>query len=119
MMQQEPVSTLLYRVETIEKDLVQVKSQLSLYEPVAYNDLKLQRINDTLARIETDMRKVKDELGAMNTRMTLQDKDLQVKDAAQRESQSALQIRTLIFIVSTVVTILVAVLVGYITHLLH
>ncbi len=116
---QEPVSTLLYRIETMERDVTQLKAQLNLYVPASENAFRMQSINDTVGRIETELMKVKDRIEGINARMVAQDKDMQAKDAAQRESQSALQIRTLIFIVSTVVTILVAVLVAYLTHLLH
>ena len=98
---QEPITTLLYRVESVEKDVVQLKTQLNLYEPIRESDLKLSRINDIVVRIETDLKSVKEK----------------VEDIA--EDQSRLQIRTLWYIVTTIVTILSALLIGYLTHIIH
>jgi hypothetical protein len=117
--QQEPVATLLYRVEVMEKDIGYLKSQLNLYEPTRENDLKLSRINDTVGRIETELSKVKDRLEGMNTRMVTQEKEYRDRDDAQRASQDKLQIRVLWGIVSTVIAILSAVLIGYLTHIIH
>jgi predicted DNA-binding protein YlxM (UPF0122 family) len=114
---QEPIVTLLYQMKTMETDIAYLKSQLTLFEPARESDLKLQRINDTVTRIETEMSKVKDKLEAMNTHMTTQETEAQKRDEAQRASQDKLQIRVLVWAVSIVVTILVGVLIGYITHL--
>lgn len=113
---QEPVATILYRIETMERDVTQLKTQLSLYVPARENDLRTQAINDTVGRIETELIKVKDKLETMNARMAAQSQELQTKDAQQREDQNKLQIRVLWFIVSTVIGILCAVLIAYLTH---
>lgn len=121
MMQKEnePISTLLYRVEAVERDIGQLKSQLNMYEPIRENDLKLSRINDIVARIELELQKVKEKLETINTRMIVSEQEAQKRDTEQRDDQAKLQIRTLWYIVSTIVGILAAVLVGYLTHLIH
>jgi chromosome segregation ATPase len=115
---QEPIVTLLYQMKTMENDIAYLKSQLTLFEPARESDLKLSRINDTVGRIETELSKVKDRLEGMNTRMVTQEQDTQKRDAEQRESQDKLQIRVLWGIVSTVIAILSAVLIGYLTHVI-
>jgi phage shock protein A len=115
----EPISTLLYRVEAVEKDIGQLKSQLNMYEPIRENDLKLSRINDIVSRIESELQKVKERLETINARMIASDQESQKRDIEARDSQAKLQIRTLWYIVSTVITILTALLIGYLTHLIH
>lgn len=119
MQQPQELSTLLYRVETVEREVVQLKSQLSLYEPARESELKLQSIKDTVGRIEAELGKVKDKLETMNAHMIAQETEAQKRDVATRETLSKLQIRVLWGVVSTVIIILTGVLVGYITHLFH
>ncbi len=114
---QEPVSTLLYRVETMERELTQLKTQLNLYVPARENDLRMQSISDTVHRIETELGKVKDRLEAMNAQMITQGQDVQKRDAAQRESQSKLQIRVLWGAISIFIAIMVIVVAQFIIHL--
>lgn len=114
---QEPIVTLLYQMKTMENDIAYLKSQLNLFEPARESDLKLQRITDTVARIETELSKVKDRLEAMNSHMVTQEVEAQKRDEAQRASQDKLQIRVLVWAISIVVTILIGVLVGYLTHM--
>lgn len=128
----DPVATLLYRMEAMEKEIASIekdisgmekdfaslKSQLNLYEPARESDLKLQSIKDTTLRIETELGRVKEKIETMSTRMVAQDQDLQKRDAEQRERQDKLVIRVLWFTVSSVIAIFSAVLIAYLTHLI-
>jgi len=121
-MQQQPqdqISGLLFRLDSVEKDIVSLRQQLSLYEPVRENDLKLQSIKDTTLRIESELGKVKERIESLNTKMVVQEQESARRDAAQREANDKLQIKVLWGIVSTVVAIGTAVLIGYITHFFH
>jgi chromosome segregation ATPase len=129
----DPIASLLYRMEAMEKEIASIekdissmekdfgslKSQLNLYEPVRESDLKLQSIKDTTLRIETELSKVKEKIEGMSTRMVAQDQELQRRDAEQQARQDKLIIRVLWFAVSTVIAVLSAVLIGYLTHLIH
>jgi chromosome segregation ATPase len=118
MQQQQPdnLSGLLYRIESVERDIVGLRQQLSLYEPTRENEFKLQSIKDTTLRIETELNKVKEKIESINARMVMAERETQERDAKQRESLDKIQIRVLWGIVSTVIAILSAVLIGYVTH---
>jgi len=116
---QDPTSGLLYRVENVEKEIVSLRQQLSLYEPVRENDLKLQSIKDTTLRIETELSKVKERVEAINSRMVLQEQESATRDAKQREETSKLQIRVLWGILSSIIAVGTAILIGYVTHFFH
>lgn len=117
--QPESIATLIYRIETMERDVAQLKSQLTLYEPTRENDLKLQRINDTVGRIETELGKVKERLESMNTKLTQQEQAARERDSQQREEQAKLVIGTLKWAVGLVVSGLLLLLGAYFTHLIH
>ena len=116
--QQQPdnLSGLLYRIESVERDIVGLRQQLNLYEPTRENEFKLQSIKDTTLRIETELNKVKEKIESINARMVMAERETQERDAKQRESMDKIQIRVLWGIVSTVIAILSAVLIGYLTH---
>lgn len=120
---EQPTSNLIYRVEVMERDLASLKSQLSLYEPARENDLKLQRINDTVSRIETELSKVKEKLETMNTHMTTQEAEAQKRDSAQKEQLANVQISGLKWGVGIgvgfVVSALLLLLGAYFTHIIH
>ncbi len=99
--QPQDLSTIAYRLNTLEQQVQQLHTQLQLYVPVRENELQLQAIKSTVDRIETDVLDTKKQVGAM------------------RESQDKLQIRVLLGIITTVVTILGGILIGYVTHLIH
>ncbi len=99
--QPQDLATISYRLNTVEQQVQQLHAQLQLYVPVRENDLQLQAIKSTVDRIETDVSETKKQVGSM------------------REEQDKLQIRVLLAIVTTIVTILGGVLIGYITHIIH
>jgi hypothetical protein len=112
-------SNSIYRIENLEKEVAQLKQQLSLYEPVRENDLKLQSIKDTSLRIENELGKVKDKLEVMTNKLVLQEQELNRRDSSQKEQIDKLQIRILWGVVSTILAMGTAVLIGYITHFFH
>jgi hypothetical protein len=121
-MQQQPqnqISGLLFRLDSVEKDIVSLRQQLNLYEPVRENDLKLQIIKDTTLRIESELGKVKERIESLNAKMVAQEQESAKRDAEQREANDKLQIKVLWGVVSTVLAIGTAVLIGYITHFFH
>ncbi len=106
--QQDPYSGLLYRVETVEKDIAQVKAQLNQYVPMRENDLRLQSISETVRRIEVEVSDTKKQITEMSTKL-----------AAQRESQDKLQIRVLWGAISLVLGTSSLIVAGYVTHFFH
>lgn len=110
---------LLIRVNAVEQQVQQVQTQLQQYVPASVNDLQLQSIRSSVDRIERDVSDMKHQLTDMNTKLATQEAEAQKRDAAQRESQDKLQIRVLWFIVSAVITVLMALLIAYLTHLIH
>lgn len=107
--QQTPqdISTILYRLNALEQQVLQLHNQLQLYVPVRENELQLQVIKSTVERIEDDVKATKVQVGEM--------RDTQDK---MRESQDKLQIRILWGIVSLVITILSGILIAYIAHII-
>lgn len=106
--QQDPLPQLLYRLDQAEKDIAQVKSQLSLYVPARENDLRLQSIQETVRRIEADVIATKQQVT-----------DLGIKLGEQREAQDKLQIRALWGTVAFILSTASLIVAGYITHLFH
>jgi hypothetical protein len=110
-MQQPPqdLATLLFRMSTMDKDITALQAQLGSYEPSREADLKLQRINDALGRLSTELIKITDyvsaEFAKINTRLDTQDKEAKQRDDATKESQSKFQIKMLWFFATTVIGI--------------
>ena len=113
---QQPENTIVYRMEVVEREVANLKQQLDRYVPVRENELQLKSIRDTVERIERDVGEAKKQLGEMNTKLQTADRETQARDQQQRENLAALQIKVLATVVTTVIGGLVAILVGYITH---
>jgi hypothetical protein len=94
----QDLATIIYRLNFLEQQVSQLHSQLQLYVPVRENELQLQAIKSAVDRIEEDVKDTKKQVGEM------------------KDSQDKLQIRVLIGIVTTVVTILSGIVVAYIAH---
>lgn len=108
-----------YKIERLEIEVAAIKVQLERYVPVKENELQLRYIKEALERIERDVQLSKGQLEEMTNKVILAEREAQKRDSAQRESQDALQIKVLWGTVSTVMAVLIAVLVGYITHFFH
>lgn len=102
------LTTLQYRIETVERDIQQLKSQFQLYVPSRENDLILQSIKESVKRIE-------DEVAAMKLQLAVLTGQL----SEQEQNAQKLQIRILWGAVSIIITIAVSVLVFYLTHLIR
>jgi len=103
------IPTLLYRMTALEQQIKQLQEQLKSYVPARENDLQLLNIQTTVSRIERDVVDMKSKQEGM-------ERETRIKDEQQRETQSALQIRFLVSIVSFVVLIVGGIITGYITH---
>lgn len=110
---------LAYRIQTIEEQLKNIQAQLHQYELARENDLKFQNMRAEVDRLERDQAEIKAEQARITARMIEQQAESERRDTAQRESQAALQIKVLATVVTTVIGALVAILVGYITHIFH
>jgi chromosome segregation ATPase len=115
----EQLSEYKYRFSSLEKDVSEVKQQIRCYVSSKENDLKLRSIQLTLDRMEQDVQEAKKRLTEVNSQLTLQEMEGQKQNSDLRESQASLQIRVLWGTVSTIITILTSILIGYLTHLIH
>lgn len=94
----QDLSTISYRLDSVERQVMQLHTQLQMYVPVRENELQLQAIKSTVERIEDDVRETKTQVSEM------------------RDAQDKLQIRMLLGIVTTIVTILSGIVIAYIAH---
>jgi hypothetical protein len=103
------ISTLIYRIESLERKTMDLSAQLEHYVPIRENELKLQNIQESMRRIEGDVREMKGQLVELNTKLLNQNSD-------QRESQNKLLIRVLWGAMSLVIGTMLTILIAYITH---
>lgn len=129
--QMSDVTMLIFRIESLEKDVERLNMQLSNYVPQRENDIKLQSIQDIVRRIETELIATKQELVNMNNankqefatmgnKLASQEIAARERDEKQREEAADMQINTLKWAVGVfvglVVTILGGVVIYYLTH---
>lgn len=124
--QQEPLAMIAYRVDSVEKDVAQVKMQLNLYETTRENDLKLQQgemkiqtVISAIADIKLELSKIKDELSEIKRGMVSQDKSSTERDAAISKSLTDVQIRILVWVAVWFLGIVAALFIGYANHIFH
>lgn len=115
----QEMSVLLVRVETLERDLKKLGEQLQTYVPARENDIRLQSIQDSVKRTESDVSKIKDQLSDLYTKLTNQDQASQVRDNSRRAAQDRLQIQYLTGIIAFFFSVLAGLLVAFLTHLIH
>lgn len=99
--QSTTLATLVYRVHMLEQQVQLLNHQLTLYVPERENELQLQMIRASVDRIEKNVNETKEQVGEM------------------KSAQDKLQIRTLLGVVTTVVTILSGILIAWMSHLIH
>ena len=114
-----PTPPLSSRLFVLEKDIGEIKKQLTLYVPLRENDVELKGMRDVVDRIEKEIAEARKQLSDLGTKIIDQDAEAQHLIAAQRESQAALQIKVLWGTISLIVGLLTSVFVGYIIHLFH
>lgn len=113
------LNTLAYRLDNVEKNLQHLSGQLSLYVPQRENELQLRAIQDSVRDIKDDVTEIRKQLNELSNRLINQEAEGQKRDAAQRERQDKQQITILLWIVTTIAGLGIAVLIGYITHFFH
>jgi hypothetical protein len=98
--QQQPadMTTLAYRLSTLEQNVQQLQTELRTYVPARENELQLQSIRSTVERIESDVKEAKK----------------QVTDLTSK--QDNILISTLRYIVVTIVGLAVIVIAGVIVY---
>ncbi len=106
-----------FRIGALERDIADLRQQLHLYVPAKENELQLNNIQESVEHIEQDVQWLKKKLEELNNKLMDQELAAQHRDAVQRESQAALQIRVLWGTISVIMTIMTSVLVAYITHM--
>ncbi len=101
----ESLEVLLYRVSMMEKDFAQLKMQLTAYEPVKENTLKLQHMQEIIARLET-------ELTGMKSRV----EDMGKEQEQARLEQEKAHVKILWTAISITLGVGLSILTAYITH---
>ncbi len=100
--QQSDMSTLSYRLSTLEQHVQQLQTELRTYVPVRENELQLQSIRSTVERIESDVKEAKKQATELATK------------------QDSILINVLRYVVITfigvVVAVVTAVLIYFFTH---
>jgi len=102
-MQQQPapdMSTLSYRIVSLEQHVQQLQTELRTYVPARENELQLQSIRSTVERIESDVKQAKQ----------------QVTELANK--QDSILISVLRYVVVTIVGIIVTVATGLLIYFL-
>jgi len=119
----DKITSLLLRINTIEQQIQQLQLQLvqvqQQYVLTNINDLHLQGIRGTAERIETDIKDLKISLLDVGQKLAAQVTVGQKRESNAQQGQDELKIRVLWGIVSTVITVLVALLIAYITHFIR
>lgn len=121
MQEQQPgsLTTILYRLAIIEDDFKQYKQQLQdqlkAYDTSREGDLKLQVLNDTGLRIESGLRDVRAGMDEMSRSIITKEGESKQRDSAIWTAQDKLQIKVLLFILTTVVSLVGSLLIYYIT----
>jgi chromosome segregation ATPase len=116
---QPDFNTLSYRLDGIEKQIVVLQNQLQHYVPVRENELQLRNIQDSVRDVKTDMAEIRKTINDMAQKMIDQENAARERDNAQRESQDKLQIRVLYGAISVIITIMVGVIIFWITHVIQ
>ncbi len=104
----QELATIIYRLTVLEQQVSQWHEQLLLYVSIRENDLRIQTMKATAERFESDIAAIKEQLDLVKT--------------AQyniKESQDKTQIRSLLAVVSVIITIASGVLVAVVTHLIQ
>lgn len=110
-------SAITYRMTAVEQEVNSLKLQLQSYVPARENDLQLQSIKATVERIERDIADARKQITDISTKIATQETLSRDRDAQQSLNQYKIVNRVLISIVSAVGTILVGVLIYYLTNL--
>lgn len=113
------VLALTFRLERVEHDVKQLETQLTSYALVTETTLKLEHIQETVRRIETDVGKAKEQLQDLNKKLTDAEKDVQDRDAKQREAAANIQIWLMRSIIGAIVVLFTGLLIAYANHAIH
>lgn len=103
--QQSDMSTLAYRISSLEQHVQQLQSELRTYVPARENELQLQSIRSTVERIEGDVKEARKQVTDLNEKLETQNKET-----------DKLQINVLKWAIGIAVTVLVALLIAHLTH---
>ena len=102
-----------YRVSSVEKDVADIRTQLDRYVLVRENDLRLQSVQESIGRVEDDVKQIHIQLVKLTDSLTEQDRKLTEQD----NKRNKLLIKILWGAVSFVLVIVSGVLIYYFTHL--
>lgn len=118
-MQQPQDNTLVFRVNAQEHQLQtaldqikELREQIKTLVGKEENKLQIQIVHDTVQRIEQDVKEVRNDLKDMKVQIVQQESNIQKR-------QDSTQIKTLAWIVGSIFTGVILIIVGYITHLFH
>lgn len=113
------VTALSYRVGLVEKDVGEIKSQLSLKATERENDLRFQVFEDKFQSVSTDIREIKESIKDIVTRGEQQQKDTAGELKTISDSIAKIQIGALVAVVAFFLTIVGTIVTVLITHTIH
>lgn len=116
MPEQDTVSILAFRIESLERSITQLSSQLSSYVPAREHDLRIQPIMDTVNGMKSDIQVVHAQVEETRSQQNTLREELRTTKDELREAQDKLQIRILTTVVTIIVTVVTSIFIGYITH---
>jgi hypothetical protein len=107
-------STISYRLDGVEKQLLSLQGQLQLYVPARENELQLRSIQESVKDIKGDVSEIRKQINEISQKIIDQDKNTRERDNVQREDADKSKIRMLWFAVSTVIGMFVMISVALI-----
>lgn len=106
------LSTVIYRLDGVEKQLVSVQGQLQLYVPARENELQLRSIQESVKDIKGDVGEIRKQMNEISQKIVDQDRAARERDNLAREDSDKSKIRMLWFAVSTVIGMFVMIAVA-------
>lgn len=115
----DQLSTLAYRIASIEQQLADLRGQIREYELARESELKLQNVRDKVEGLSRDVLDIRREQTDIRARFVQQQLDAQKADSKQRERQDSLVIRVLQGGAVLALMGIISFLVNYFTHFIH
>jgi hypothetical protein len=116
---QESTAAMVFRMDSFEKQIKDLQAQLTDYVLKGENTLRLQIIQEAVARMERDLIEMKSKQAQQDEEARKRDEEARKRYEDQEKKTADIQIRSLVSIVSTIVLLAVGIITAYATHLIH
>ncbi|HEX3640212.1 MAG TPA: hypothetical protein VHV10_02860 [Ktedonobacteraceae bacterium] len=102
---QNDIAVLEYQIKMLEKQMQEMRIELRQCVQSSVNDVQLLGLQSTVGRIESDVKDARGQVSDLAKQLSKQEKD-----------QDQLQINALRWFGGLVITVLMALLIAYLTH---